>query len=368
MTYALTRTLPLVSLLGISLAPFCGAHADEGVVTLYGQARMSVDYVDDDVNDVTQISNGDSRLGVKGAEPLGNGIKAIFQFEVNVNLDDGAGSSGTLFGSTRTSFIGLASNYGTLALGIHDSPYREGTDKIDIFGNTLADYNTILGNVGDGDTTAEFNRREPNTINYWSPRFEGLQFKAQYRVDEIDGINQDRYSVGGVYENGPWYAAVAYEVHNNEASGGANDTAGIKGGAAYAFNQEKTRVGVIYESLSENDASSAFDRDAWYLNLSHKIEDNTLKIGYAHAEDSDAAAADDGANFYFAGLTHSLSKRTEVYGLYARTDNDDDGRYGLGNSNSGSRGTPTRDDDAGDPVQVLGADLWAISFGVNHRF
>lgn len=367
MTHAVAKTLPLTILLGAGLLPGV-SPADEGTVTLYGQARLSVDYIDDDVNELEQISNGDSRLGVKGIEPLGNGIKAVFQFEVNVNLDDGAGSSGTLFGSGRNSFIGLASNYGTLALGIHDTPYRESTDKIDIFGNTLADHNTIIGNVGDGDTTAEYNRREPNTINYWSPRFEGLQFKAQYRVDEDAAVSQDRYSVGAFYENGPWYASVAYEVHQNEASGASNDTTGIKGGAAYAFNQEKTRVGVIYESLGEDDAASAFDRAAWYLNLSHKIEDNTLKVGYAHAEDSDDAVADDGANFYFAGLTHSLSKRTEVYGLYARTDNDDGGRYGLGNSTSGARGTPTVDDAGGDPIQLLGADIWGISLGINHRF
>lgn len=357
------------ALLALMLIPLATSAADKGTTTVYGQVRVSVDSVDDDADRVIQIADTESRLGIKGFENVANGLKAIFQLEVGVNLDDGAGTIGSLFGRGRNSYVGLESGFGTVALGIHDSPHRETTDKIDIFGNTLADHNTIIGNVGDGDTASEFNQREPNTVNYWSPKFQGLQFKAQYRVDEADGIDQDRYSVGGYYENGPLYAAIGYELHGSEGSlvdpdglgplpaVGTNDTQGIKAGLAYAFNDKNTRVGFIYDRISEDDADTVFDRDAVYVNFSHKLDNNIFKIGYARADESDAALGDDGADFYFAGLSHSFSKRTEVYGLYAATENDDNGRFGLGISTNGQT-----------PASAPGADLNGVSLGIVHKF
>lgn len=351
---------------GLMIALPFSAQAEDGTTTVYGQARLSVDVTDNDDDTVIRVANNDSRFGVKGFENLGNGLKAIFQFEVQADLDDGGATSGSFFSSGRTSYVGLVSSYGTVALGIIDSPHRESTDKIDVFGNSLADHNTIIGNVGtnpsgaaDGSTTAEFNRREPNTINYWSPKFNGFQFKGQYRVDENEAVSQNRYSVGGFYENGPLYAALAYELHGDEASGATNDTDGFKFGVAYAFNEEKTRVGFIYDRISEDNADTAFDRDAVYINLSHKLDNNVFKVGYAQAFESDAAVGDDGAAFYFVGLSHNLSKRTEVYGLYAATNNDDNGRFGLGNSTNGN--TPI-------PPGGVGNDLGGFSVGMVHKF
>jgi predicted porin len=352
------------------------AVADEGNVTIYGQARISVDYADNgadasdpggDINgEFAQIANRDSNFGIKGWEPLGNGLKAIFQFEVQADLDDGGASSGSFFSSGRKSYVGLLSNYGTVVLGIVDSPHRESTDKIDIFANSLADHNTIISNVGDGDGSAEFNRREPNTINYWSPKFNGLSFKGQYRFDEVDGVENDRPSVAVFYENGPLYATAGYELHPNETGG--NDADDWKFGVSYAFNA--TKVAFIYDSLELDDADSVYDRDAWYVSLAHKFGNNTFKIGYAQAQDSDAAddlatltvdESDDGADFWFVGLSHALSKRTEVFALYATTENDEGGRFGLGNSTNGARVTGTA-------LLNRGQDLDGVSFGMTHKF
>lgn len=322
-------TTPLLTL-PISLTGL----ADAGNITLYGQARLSIDVTDNGSDSATRVSNGESRLGIKGVEELGNDLKAVFQIEVNANLDDGAGSTGSLFAAARDSYVGLAGGFGTIALGIINTPYRESTEYADVFNNSLGDYNSILGNVGDGDTIAEFNRREPNTINYWSPKWNGLNVKGQYRLDEIDGMDQNRYSIAGNYENGPWLASLAYERHNGEGGDGANDTSGAKAGLAYSFNESATKVAVVYEALNEQGADSPFDRDARYISLAHKLGNTIFKGAYAHAGDNDAAD-DSGADFFLVGLTHTLSKRTEVFGLYARTDNDDNGAYGLGGSTSG---------------------------------
>lgn len=361
------KTLSLSLLTLLAAPPLAGA--DSNNTTLYGQTRLSVDSVDNDEDRVEKVADTESRLGVKGFEVIGNGLKAVFQLEVAVNLDDGAGTTGTLFGRGRNSYVGLESGFGTVGLGIYNSPYRETTDKIDVFGSSLADHNTIIGNVGNGNTAAEFNLREPNTINYWSPKFKGLSFSGQYRLDETDGLDQDHYSAAAFYENGPLYAALGYELHGSEGSPvdpdgagplpavGTNDTESLKFGVAYAFNADKTRVGFVYDRISEDDADTAFDRDAVYVNLSHKLGNNVFKVGYARAFESDAAVGNDGADFYFAGLSHNLSKRTEVYGLYAATSNDDNGRFGLGNSTGGQT-----------PASAPGTNLNGVSLGIIHKF
>jgi predicted porin len=340
------------------LAPVAQA-ADSSDVTLYGQARISLDNTDNGRDETARVSNGESRVGVRGAENLGNGMKAVFQLEVNVNLDDGAGSTGSLFGTARNSYVGLAGGFGTFTLGIINTPYRESTDDIDLFGNSLGDYNSIISEVGNNDIRAEFNRREPNTINYWSPKLNGFQLRTQYRVDETASSHKDRYSVSGLYENGPWFASLAYDNHQDEndipPAVGAHDTAGTKLGLAYTFNKV-TKLGFVYETLSQDGGSGRFDRDAWYLGLSHKAGNNIFKIGFAQAEDNDAMS-DSGADFFVIGLTHNVSKRTELFGLYAQTDNESNGGYGLGSSTSGAVAAP-----------FDGADLSSFSVGMNHKF
>ena len=83
------KTLSLSLLTLLAAPPLAGA--DSNNTTLYGQTRLSVDSVDNDKDRVLKVADTESRLGVKGFELIGNGLKAVFQLEVAVNLDDGTG-------------------------------------------------------------------------------------------------------------------------------------------------------------------------------------------------------------------------------------------------------------------------------------
>ncbi|MFP3615972.1 porin, partial [Paraburkholderia sp. SIMBA_050] len=62
-----------------------------------------------------------SRWGLKGAEDLGGGLKAVFNLESGVNLQNGAfADSGRLF--NRAAYVGLQSPYGTVTLGRQKTP------------------------------------------------------------------------------------------------------------------------------------------------------------------------------------------------------------------------------------------------------
>lgn len=353
----------LFSSLVLMSMPLASYAAEIGNVTVYGKARASVNSTDNGADRVTSVSSNSSRLGFKGSEDLGGGVKALFQFESTVLLDD---ASTSLFTSARNTYVGLGSGLGSLILGNYDSPYKESTGRIDILNDTMADYNTIIGDIGDNDTSAEYDPRTPNSISYWSPKFDALSgfgFRIQYRPDENAALSQDRYSMNATYENGPFYAGLGYEHHSNEGSAGTNDTQGAKLGMSYTFN-EVTKVGLVYEKLSEEGAATVFDRNAWYVNLSHRLQGlsdkiglNTLKVAYGHAGDNDATA-DSGADFYAVGIAHNFSKRTEMYLLYAKTNNDANGRYALGTTGGTGATLPA----------AAGQDVTSLSLGINHDF
>jgi predicted porin len=161
-----------------------------------------------------------SRLGVKGSEDLGNGLKAIYQVELGINLNDT--NNNVLSNSDsityRNSFVGLAGNWGTLLGGRHDTPMKISTSKLDLFVDTMADYN---GTVGFRDLRAD------NAIAYISPNWSGFQLAAAIipsggatgggqglNIEESDLAST--YSIAAIYSNGPFYASAALENLYNE--------------------------------------------------------------------------------------------------------------------------------------------------------
>jgi len=165
---------------------------------------------------VTSAGGGrSSRLGVKGSEDLGGGLKAIYQIELGINATDTnsnvANNADTI--SMRNTFVGLAGGWGTVLAGRHDTPLKISTAKLDLFADTLADNNAT---VGFHDVRAD------NAVAYISPAFSGFTFAAAVvpaggataitgnMNSESSNINEG-WSLAGIYSNGPFYASAAYE-------------------------------------------------------------------------------------------------------------------------------------------------------------
>ena len=102
------------------------------------------------------------------------------------------------------------------------------------------------------------------------------------------------------------------------------------------------------------------DRSAYYLSGQYNMGAIALKAAYGRAGDSNAAvAADDGAKFYALGADYNLSKRTNVFGVYTKLNND-----GLTAARTGYGGydlTPYSS-------AAGGNDPSAFSVGVKHSF
>ena len=125
MTKQFTRTVAAFGATACALA--CQTAFAQSSVTLYGVADVGIRYLthSNASNDgrlfMTNGAITNSRFGIKGAEDLGNGLKAIFQLESGIDLQSGAQSdSQRLF--NRAAYVGLSSQYGTVTLGRQKTP------------------------------------------------------------------------------------------------------------------------------------------------------------------------------------------------------------------------------------------------------
>jgi predicted porin len=264
--------------------------------------------------------------------------------------------------------VGLGGGFGTVMAGRFDTPYMSATDRYDIFIDTKADYNAIMGatNYQLGDNNRVFDNRVSNTLVYATPDLSGFKAVFAYVLSDStgsdnlplskDAAKKDGFSASGNYDNGPVSLAAAYQLLNKAGDNGDNIT-GWKVGGSYTL-MDATTLALIYENLDVG--GSIKDRNAFYINIAHKLGNTTLKLAYASADKcggTSAACDKTGGQQVSVGVSQSLTKNTEVYALYTQVTNDNAGTYGL----------------AYGPASVQKAngimsDVSSISFGVNHMF
>jgi predicted porin len=227
---------------------------------IYGQFHTSVDMVDaEDEQDNWKMDSRASRLGFKGSEDLGNGLKAIYQLELGFNSDGGGtgqvGGSSGLGGSSRNTFVGLAGGFGTFLIGRHDTPmkvafYGAGNERL---GDSIIDLNTsnslVPSKTGLAPIGVFSEYRANDGIAYISPNFSG--FTAAFAVipGEDSGIGgppgnlnrtdlANHYSVGLIYAGGGLKASAGWQNTDGHGEDGDPTTGPqetIQVGASYTF-------------------------------------------------------------------------------------------------------------------------------------
>ncbi len=247
---------------------FAAPALAQNSVTLYGLIDEGVDYT----NNVRGSHNYElqsgfvqgSRWGLKGAEELGGGLKAVFQLENGFNVNNGRlAQGGLLFG--RQAYVGLASNrYGTLTVG------RQYDSVVDFLAQTTANGSWagyMFSHPFDNDNT-DNTFRVNNTVKYLSPDWAGLQFGGTYSFSNSTSFaNNRQYSVGGQYANGGLLVAAAFLQANDPSTtaGGAINNGGdtnfvasrlriFGGGVNYTFGP--ATAGLVYTNTFVADPTS----------------------------------------------------------------------------------------------------------------
>jgi predicted porin len=332
------KSLIALAVAGVVSAPAFAATAN---VDVYGVMNAAVSYVDDqpsDINDI-QFSTFGSRIGFKGAEDLGGGMKAIWQIESSINFEE---QNGNLSG--RNSFVGLSGGFGTALIGNHDTPLKMVGRTVDLFGDTIGDSRNVMG--GGSDTRAK------NVVAYISPDMSGFGIAAAYSTDldtsgsAGDADNSGVYNLNATYNNGPLFLGLGYgDGDGHEALGlGAHVrlAAGFTMGALKFVGQ--------YDML-EDDTAEGKDYDAWMAGAAYSMGAITLKANYMEGEWDNSNLE---RNQFNIGADYAMSKRTKLYAVYTDGEN-----VVLGGGAGSSDQIPSG---------VAGGDVSGLSLGMVHTF
>jgi predicted porin len=298
------KSLIALAVAGVVSAPAFAATAN---VDVYGRMHFAIEDTNVSGTDMDVKTNA-SRIGFKGAEDLGGGLKAIWQIEQQFDATNNGTSA---FGGSglRNTFVGLSGGFGTVVIGRHDTPYKLSTTKYNVFADTIADYAAARL---DGVSLITGHSRADNAIAYISPNMGGLSFSGAVvtSTDQLDaGKSVDAISLAGGYANGPLTVDAAWE----KISDGTNpeDRKAWKLGAGYSFGAAK--IGAVYEDVSDD-----ADRDSLFLVGSFSMGAIVLKGQYGKV---DLGATD--PDMWALGADYNLSKRTTLFVVYGTGDLDD---------------------------------------------
>lgn len=190
---------------------FSAANAQSNVM-LYGVVDAGIAYTNNVGGNHNYFANSGnlqgSRLGFRGSEDLGGGLKALFVLENGYNMYTGAlGQGGALFG--RQAYLGLQSaRYGAVTMG------RQYDSVVDFTGPLMVASQWASGfaaHPADLDNMNNSNRTN-NAVKYTSPNYAGFTFSGVYSLGGQPGeFNRNQiWSVGAGYARGPLVLGAGY--------------------------------------------------------------------------------------------------------------------------------------------------------------
>lgn len=350
------------SLIALAVLAASSAAMAQSSVTLFGIVDTGVSYVNNTgVNadgskaskyGVGTSGNATSRLGLRGTEDLGGGLKAGFWLEGELFGD--TGGSGLDF--KRESTVRLSGNFGEVRLGRETTPTFRAGSKYDLFASTgigqFMGYRDWAGNgLNDSNTI-----RASNMVSYSTPNFSGFTANLSYAFDEksqVANTTVGRYIGGNVgYDNGPLSVTAAYGTLKSAALGVQADRDEMSIGASYNFGVAKV-LGLAQQVKYKPNGLNTGKFNNYMVGVSAPVGGvGEVKLAYAMY---DQKAFDTKAQQVSLGYVHNLSKRTALYGTVAYMKNDTGSALGLQ-----SKGVST--------AGIAGKNQTGMQVGIRHAF
>ena len=331
-----------------------------------------------------------NRLGFKGEEALGNGLKAVFTLEYGLDPDSNCGV-GTCGLNARQQFVGLASKFGTVALGRQYAPGFNATANNDALDASDFGIQSSLSYTYGMTITPNSPARFDNAITYTSNDLSGFKISAIYGFGETksdgktynDKVNStfdgSKVGIGLNYANGPINLDAVFQSRLSFAPPNCatnpnfpNCAAPAPGpykipGSSKSINEwyvggsydfKVVKIFGSYQALDNNNniiATGIDNSDLWTVGISAPIGRGTLGLSYGRLS-TDRNYASDGLS-WGAGTqyTYPLSKRTSVYGAYSYFSNNSHALPGQAIAVPGTVGAP-------------GESNYALGAGITHSF
>ena len=295
-------------------------------VTVYGRADIGLDNSKTGANSsASQLRDNASRLGFRGVEDLGSGLRATYGIEAGINFDSGAVTT-PMF---RNSYVGLGGSFGNIALGRLDSANPTGSPLYSLITRNVSFVVHDAGATAIGTRVLNARNRTSNSIGYSSPELGGAIFMARYYLNGLDVLTTNtgpirfdsdikqldlgvNYKVGGL-GLGAGYAkdAVAGGLPTNTFN---KKTTVV---ASYDFDQLKA-YGLYGRDGYRNNATSRKDVNYWLVGASYDVGLNNITANYMER----AVLTDKKGTLkkFQIGYAYRMSKRTQIYAIYDRDD------------------------------------------------
>jgi len=348
------------SLLALAtLGLFAGAASAQSSVTLFGIVDAAYGHVSAGGKSVSGISNSgynSSRLGFRGVEDLGGGLKAGFWLEAALGNDDGTtgGSNGlTTAYFNRRSTVSLMGGFGEIRLGRDYTPTFWNTTVYDPFGTNGVGTSNTLAMIGraSGTSNSIAAVRANNTIAYFLPAMGGISGQFQYAFGE-NGAAATGTKANNYFGFRLGYAAGPLSAHfaNGKTSGttGAADTKYTNIGASFDMGVIKP---MMFWGTEKNGAGAKIT--GVELGLVAPVGAGEVRAAWSKY---DVANSANDWNKLALGYVHNLSKRTALYGTYARV------------TNKGAQTVAVSNNGLSAGAAAAGGNSTGYEFGVRHSF
>jgi predicted porin len=269
----------------------------------------------------TNVDSSDlsqSFIGFKGQEDLGNGLKAVFKLESELETDTGTATGGSTFWN-RNATLGLAGGFGALDLGRFENLTKLEGAAFNPFGSSKT-FSPTARQAIDANSWS-------NGISYVSPNLGGLTLSAQVSLKESAKATATTYSGGAYalaanYTAGPLALSVVFdEIKSTDATTTTSKDRGVLAGASYDFNVVKL-FGQFAQGKTTDFGVAGSEKGTFFqLGASIPVAADgavLVSFGQGRAKDSDRAGSE-GSNKlrdFSLGYTHKLSKRTNVYAAW----------------------------------------------------
>ncbi len=277
------------------------------------------------INKLTSGAQSGTRLGFKGTEDLGGGMKALFVLETGISADKGGFNQGN--GFARQSFVGLQSNMGTVTMGRQYTPY---------FLTMLVGDPFAAGMAGAAQNMLmpASNIRMDNAVKYTSPVFSGFSAEAAYGFGEQADSDVRGRQLGAFinYSGAPVNVRLGYLRKNIDTTTPLTKSKELSNWIL-AANWD-VKVAKLFAAVTNND-------EAVYAPVRRKSQDylvgaqvpfnkHTFIASYIYKDGDDAMTGN--ANQVALGYTYTMSKRTNLYAAWGRINNGTNSLLTVGNN------------------------------------
>jgi predicted porin len=282
-------------IIATAAALLAGSALAQSSTEIYGRLNLSVERQTVAGDSRTAVEDNSSRIGFRGTEDLGGGLKVGFVLEHGFNADTGA-AAGDFWG--RESTLSLSGNFGTFRFGNMPASeaYFATADYVSMHNHdTGTSADALYGFVAVGALQ--------NTIAYTSPTMNGLRLDVQYGLKE-NSKTDNPLSLAANYDAGPLHLGFGYEDYDGNKSTAIRalyEMGAITVGGYYEKGSGDTRYNNIRVSAMYTQGVSEF-----HANYGNRGDTNDI--------------SNTGANQLTLGYNYNLSKRTKLYTYYTRLD------------------------------------------------